>query len=192
MMEKLATAQDLQARIQSVLDTVNQEFVTLTDEQLSWKPALDRWSIIECLQHLNLAERFYIRSIQHKVDALGLIQMAPADQLIKSDWVGKMLLFAVNPAVKMKLPAPGIIRPRPVADLMPADVLKQFLELQTLLHTLLAKAVYMDWNQEKVMTLFGNWFKIRLGDAVRMLVLHSERHIGQAMRVKSEINTFTS
>lgn len=191
-MQKLETAHDLQTRLIAVLQTVEQAFIPLTDEQLRWKPALNTWSIVECLQHLNLAERFYIRNIQHKVDALGLLKTQPTDQILKSDWIGKAMLFAVDPQVKLKLPAPGIIQPRKAADLVPAEVMAQFMELQNLLHTLLDKAVYLDWNQEKVMTLFGNRIKLRLGDALRMLVAHTERHMKQAMRVKTEMVTFTN
>lgn len=190
-MQKLDTAHDLQARLLRVLETVKTELAPLTDAQLRWKPAPNRWSIIECLQHLNLAERFYIRNIQHKVDKVGLVQTNPADQVFESDWVGKAMLYAVDPQVKLKLPAPGLVRPRPATELVPADVMGQFLDLQTTLHTLLDKAVYLDWNQDKVMTLFGNWLKIRLGDAFLMLVAHTERHINQAMRVKAEMATFT-
>ncbi|GAB2569229.1 DinB family protein [Spirosoma areae] len=186
-MQKIQTAHDLQTRLSTVLETVDREFATLTEAQLRWKPAPDRWSILECLQHLNLAERFYIRNLQHKVETLGLIQTTPTDQLIESDWVGKAMLYAIDPQVKIKLPAPGITRPRPAADLVPTDVMGQFVELQTLLRTLLDKAVYLDWNREKVMTLVGNWLKIRLGDAFRMLVAHTERHMNQAMRVKAEL-----
>lgn len=189
-MQKLDTARHLQARIAFILDTVEREFGSLTDEQLRWKPAPDRWSILECLQHLNLAERFYIRNVQHKADALGLVQTSPADQAIESDWIGRMMLYAIDPQVKIKLPAPGMLRPRRVAELNPADVMAQFLELQTLLRDLLSKVVYLDWNNEKVMTMYGNWLKIRLGDALRMLVAHTERHLNQAMRVKSEMVTF--
>ncbi|GAB4041483.1 DinB family protein [Spirosoma jeollabukense] len=190
-MQKLTIAHDLQHRLKIVLETVEREFIPLTDEQLRWKSAPDRWSIVECLQHLNLAERFYIRNIQHKVDRLGLLQTNPTDQPVVSDWVGKAMLFAVDPTVKIKLPAPGMIRPRPAADLTPADVLRQFVELQTLLLSLLDKAVYLDWNREKLMSLFGNWLKIRLGDALRMLIAHTERHLNQAMRVKAEMAIFT-
>ena len=189
-MQKLDTARDLQTRITTILETVEREFAHLPDEQLRWKPSPDRWSILECLQHLNLAERFYIRNIQHKVDQLGLRQTNPQDQPLESDWVGKAMLWAIDPAMNVKLPAPGISRPRRAADLHPANVLAQFLELQTLLRGLLDKAVYLDWNQEKVMTLFGNWLKIRLGDALRMLVAHSERHLNQAMRVRTEMGNF--
>ena len=189
-MQKIDTAQDLQNRILSVLAILDGEFTLRSDRQLCWKPAPDRWSIIECLQHLNLAERFYIRNIQHKVDKFGLPQLIPTDQTLESDWIGKIMFYAVDPQVKIKLPAPGIIRPRPVDELMPREVIRQFTELQNLLHTLINKAVYLDWNQEKVMTLFGNWLKIRLGDALLMLVAHTERHINQAMRVKAEMDTF--
>lgn len=191
-MQKLTTAHELQARLSAVLATVEAEFSPLTDAQLRWKPAPASWSIIECLQHLNLAERFYIRNIQHKVDKLGLMQTNPIDQELKSDWVGKAMLYAVDPQVKIKIPAPGMIRPRPAAELVPTDVMGQFVELQTLLRNLLDKAVYLDWNQDKVMSLFGNWLKIRLGDAFQMLVAHTERHMKQAMRVKAEMATFAT
>lgn len=189
-MQKLDAALDLKNRLKTVLETVEREFSPLTDEQLRWKSAPNRWSIVECLQHLNLAERFYIRNIQHKIDKLGLVQTNPTDQPVISDWVGKIMLFAVDPTVKIKLPAPGMIRPRSAADLVPADVLGQFVELQTLLLSLLDKAVYLDWNQEKVMSLFGNWLRIRLGDVLNMLIAHTERHMNQAMRVKAEMATF--
>lgn len=189
-MQKLSTAHELQSRISAVLETVEQKFRPLTETQLRWKPAPDRWSIVECLQHLNLAERFYIRNIQHKVDQLGVLQTNPTDQVIESDWIGKTMLYVIDPQVKIKLPAPGMLRPRRAEDLDPTDVVNQFVELQTLLRDLLNKAVYLDWNQDKVMTMYGNWLKIRLGDAVRMLVAHTERHMNQAMRVKAEIPTF--
>ena len=190
-MNKLETAHDLQTRLSVILQTVEREFSPLTAEQLRWQPTANRpspgWSIVECLQHLNLAERYYIRNLQHKVDGLGLLQTQPADQVLASDWVGKVMLHIVDPQVKMKLPAPGIIRPRPVADLDPIVVMGQFNELQNLLHTLLDKAVYLDWNREKVASLFGQWLKIRLGDTFRMLVAHTERHLNQALRAKTEM-----
>ncbi|RIV21460.1 DinB family protein [Fibrisoma montanum] len=189
-MQKLETSRLLQQRLTVVLDTVAREFAPLTAEQFIWKPAPNRWSILECLQHLNLAERFYIRNIQHKVDALGLIQTEPTDQTLQGDLVGRSLRYTVDPQTTMKFPAPGMIRPRRVQELNPADVLAQFTELQTLLHDLLHKAVYLDWNQTKLSTLFGNWLKIRLGDALLMLVAHTERHLAQAMRVKAEMATF--
>ncbi|GAA4395556.1 DinB family protein [Nibrella viscosa] len=187
-MQKLETAYQLQERLRTVLTTVETEFRPLSDEQLNWRPAPDRWSIIQCLQHLNLAERFYIRNLQKKIDDLGLIQTIPTDQPIESDWVGRTLRYSVDPNTNLKLPAPSMIRPR--AELDTYSVLDQFVELQQLLHDLLDKAIYLDWNRTRMMSLFGNWIKIRVGDALIMLVLHTERHIRQALRVKEEMTTF--
>lgn len=189
-MQKLATAHDLQTRLTSILATVEREFAHLSDEQLRWQPAPGRWSIVECLQHLNLAERYYIRNMQHKIDAIGLVQTNPTDQSLESDVVGRVFRWIIDPQTKMKTPAPGIIRPRRADDLNPASVLAQFMELQTLLHDLLNKAVYLDWNQNRMPTMFGNWLKMRVGDVLQMLVAHTERHLNQAMRVKAEMATF--
>ena len=189
-MEKLATAHDLQTRLITVLDTVAREFAHLSDAQLRLRPAPGSWSVVECLQHLNLAERYYVRQLQHKTDRLGLVQHNPTDQTIESDWVGRLTLKFLDPKSKTKVPAPGIVRPRTASDLNPADVMSQFLELHTLQRDLLNKLTYLDWNSEKVPTMYGNWLKMRLGDVVRMLVVHTERHIQQALRAKGEIATF--
>ncbi|GAB3922402.1 DinB family protein [Larkinella terrae] len=189
-MQKLETAQQLQERIRTVLETVEREFRPLSDEHLNWKPDTKRWSITQCLQHLNLAERFYIRNIQKKVDDLRLVEGTPTDQALKSGLAGRLLRHTVDPKTKMKLPTASFMKPR--NDLDAGDVRKQFVELQQLLHDLLNKATYLDWNEEKLMTLFGNWLKINLGDALLMLVAHTERHINQALRVKQEAGAFLS
>lgn len=183
-MQKIETAQQLQERIRAVLTTVEREFRPLSDDQLNWKPDTRQWSITQCLQHLNLAERFYIRNLQKKVDDLGLIQTIPADQSLEAGLVGRMLRYAVDPATKLKVPTVSFMKPR--NDLNARDVMQQFIELQQLLHELLDKAPYLDWNREKLMTLFGNWIKINVGDAFLMLVAHTERHINQALRVKGQ------
>lgn len=187
-MNKLTTSTELQQRLQCVLDTVEREFRSLTVDQLRTKPPNGGWSIVECLQHLNLAERFYIRQLQHKVDKLGLVQHNPDDQVIESGLVGRLLIRIVDPKSKTKFPAPGVVRPRAAVDLDPADVMVQFVELQTLFRSLLDKAVYLDWNRDTTSTLFGSWLKIRVGDMVLMLVAHTERHMAQAMRVKAEVS----
>ncbi len=189
-MEKLATAHDLQSRLTIVLDTVTREFGHLSDAQLRTRPAPGQWSIVECLQHLNLAERYYVRQLQHKTDRLGLVQHNPTDQTLESDWAGRLMLKFLDPKSTTKIPAPGLIKPRSASDLNPAEVTSQFLELQTLQRDVLNKLTYLDWNSEKVPTLFGNWLKMRLGDVVRMLVVHTERHLQQALRAKAEIATF--
>ncbi|GAB3338973.1 DinB family protein [Larkinella ripae] len=187
-MQKLETAQQLQERIRAVLAIVEREFRPLTDEQLNWKPDTRQWSITQCLQHLNLAERFYIRNLQKKVDDLGLIQTQPTDQTLESGLAGRLLRYLVDPQTKLKQPALSFMKPR--NDLNGRDVMHQFMELQQLLLELLDKALYLDWNHEKMMTLFGNWLKINVGDAMQMLVAHTERHINQALRVKQQAGGF--
>ncbi|GAB3901692.1 DinB family protein [Larkinella knui] len=183
-MQKLETALQLQERIRTALETVEREFRPLSDEQLNWKPDTKRWSITQNLQHLNLAERFYIRNLQKKVDDLGLIQTNPTDQTLESSLFGRFMRYLIDPNTKMKIPTVPFLQPRNELDAR--DVMKQFVELQQLLHDLLDKATYINWNQEKVMTLFGNWIKIPVGDAFLMLVAHTERHINQALHVKQE------
>jgi len=185
-MQKLETARQLEERLNAVLDTVEREFRPLTDEQLHRKPASQPWSIVDCLQHLNLAERFYIRNLQHKVDALGLIQTQPTDQTLKAGLAGRLLRKAVDPQGSLPLPPPPLTTPR-TESLSAPDVVAQFVELQQLLKQLLDRATYLDWNGSQMPTLYGNWLKVNVGDALLMVVARTERYVNQAMRVKAAL-----
>src|SRR5262249_25079231 len=70
-----------------------QPFLRLTDEQLNYKPAPGKWSIVEIFGHLDITLDIYIRSI------LGRTTLAPdvPSETYRSGWLGDWLYTLTIP-----------------------------------------------------------------------------------------------
>ena len=75
----------------------------LSDEQLKWKAAPDRWSVFEVSEHIALAESFIFDLIS------GQVMKAPANPT-KTSGVTMEMIMAKVPDRTQKFPAPEPIR----------------------------------------------------------------------------------
>ncbi|HEV7349530.1 DinB family protein [Telluribacter sp.] len=170
----------------NILARVNDELERLTEVQKSWKPAADQWSIVECLAHLNLSNTYYIRQIQKKTDDARRVEVNPGDKRFSMSANGKLMLKVLDPASKMKIPAPLSARPRSNPD--PNAVFERFNELENLFLELVPQTAKLDLEQEKVISPFVSWLKFRVGDVLLFLTAHTQRHVNQAFRVMQAPN----
>jgi len=72
---------------------------------------------------------------------------------------------------------------------LPDDVLERFLFQQNKLIELIKKSENRSLTKLKVSTDIAPFIKMRLGDILRFIVYHNERHLIQAKKVLDEINT---
>ena len=79
------------------------EIGSVTDEQAHWKPAPDRWSILECLEHIVLAEATITGILQD----LGSAAPPPADAVAATD--AELTGLATDRSRRFE--APDAIRP---------------------------------------------------------------------------------
>lgn len=56
-------------QLQQTRDNLLKDIQGLTDAQLEYKPAPDRWSVIECLEHITLIEKAIWEGEQHLMQA---------------------------------------------------------------------------------------------------------------------------
>lgn len=160
--------------------TAVKKFKTLAIGQLNLKNAPEQWSILECIEHLNLYGDFYLPVIQqqllevpHKGDVAvfkpGVIGNYFAG-LMKTD-NGKLK--------KMKSPKDK----NPVNSSLSTTTLDRFLKQQQLLQSLLKQASAADLTKIKTAISLSKFIKLRLGDTLRFYVYHIERHIKQAEKI---------
>jgi len=175
------TRQRLLTEIQAIRKTVEQEFVTLADEQLLWKPAPERWGVLECLAHLNAASQYYTNQIKLKFS-----KGMPASTATDFDlsFNGKMMLGFVDPKSPRKIPSPSMFKPKPY-QLEASKVVARYLNILQELEESLQKAEDVDWNV-KIISPFTSLLKFRLGDVFLFVVAHHQRHLNQALRVLQE------
>ncbi|GAA4310951.1 DinB family protein [Nibribacter koreensis] len=170
----------LQDRVQQIKATAQAEFLSLEPAALNFKPQPNSWSILECLEHLNRYSRFYLPAFEK---AIAPALASGSAQLVKYSWFGKKSLEMVNPAGAKKHKT--LARMNPQNSQLTKAVLDEFLQHQdTLLH-LLSKATTADLNKKTVPVEFFQLLKLRLGEALEFVVLHEQRHLQQALRVKA-------
>lgn len=175
------TRQQLLEDIQHIRQTVSLEFKTLSEAQLLWKPAPERWGILECLVHLNAASQYYTNQLKLKFSQTPIRSSATDFEM---SFNGKMMLGFVDPASPRKIPSPGMFKPKPYHLDAPKVLERYFMILQDL-ENAIQSSEGVDWNQ-KIISPFTALLKFRLGDVFLFVVAHHQRHLNQAMRVKQE------
>lgn len=148
----------------------------LSDAQWKFKPAPDRWSVAEILEHLVLAEDFLLENTRQKV------MQAPAgkpDRDYKS--TDRMVLSAVADRSR-KVQAPASIQPR--GGRPPQEAWNRFLQARE--QTVAFLKSTQDLRDHVVDSPLG-----RPMDAYQWILYisaHTERHTKQMLEVKADPN----
>jgi hypothetical protein len=156
-------------------------FLRLADERLLYRPAPGKWSIAEIYAHLNLSMDQNIRSILSKI---ALAPDIPGDKY-RSGWLGDWFYEKIMPrpdgsVFKLKsMPAhsPG------VEDLDGREELEAFQRHCDALDDILRHVRTKDLRRIRIPFYMNGLIRLRLGDTLRYLVAHGERHLLQAQRI---------
>lgn len=152
-------------------------FKTLSEEQLNFKETPERWSILECLEHLNRYGEFYLPAIEN---ALRSDKGHHGKPVYKSgsigNWFANLMKVKNGRIVKMKTPSDK----NPSGSNLTSATIDRFLEQQEILTRLLNQARNANLTKTKVPISLAKFIKLRLGDTFRFFINHIERHIIQA------------
>jgi hypothetical protein len=156
-------------------------FLNLSPEILNYKPAPNQWSILECIEHLNLYGDYYLPEIERRIIESS---QASANSIFKSGLIGNYfanLMLVKNGSIKkMKTPKDK----DPQNSQLNSTTIERFLKQQEKLTNLLNKARTSDLTNIKCSISLSKWIKLRLGDTFRFLIFHIDRHLKQAENVK--------
>lgn len=82
----------------------------LDNESLNWRPDDRSWSIAQCLDHLNVANRTYLEAMRPTIEEArrqGKRRRGP----VRPGWFERWFVASMEPPPKRKLPAPKKIVP---------------------------------------------------------------------------------
>ncbi|CAM3825035.1 DinB family protein [Pontibacter korlensis] len=175
--------EQLSQTVRNLSDIVAHSFSSLSLVDLNYKPAPDKWSMLECLEHLNRYSRYYNPVLTKAV------AQSSSDEIyvtgINYSWIGKKSLEMVRPQNMKKHKTVKHMNPNN-SQLTRATVEEFLLHQQELLQ-LLYDARKVNLNRKAVPVEFFKLLKMRLGESLEFMVVHQERHIQQALRVKQEL-----
>ncbi len=183
-MTQAAHAEDLKKALLTIKDDVSKEFYYLEAEHLNLKPGENRWSAIQCIEHINLTNHIYINNFKAVLSKSKTGDYKNTS--VKSGFLGKMM-------TKMMSPKNGIIKYKsktfeqlipitakdPNARLMEHVVFENFMSDLDELVRLLDQSVDYPMSKMKVPS-FAKGVKFRVADAFTFLVAHTQRHLLQA------------
>ena len=149
-----------------------------SEVDLQRKKDTKSWSVIECLEHLNLYAVFYNKEIQKQLQNSDNIK---SDTFKSGYWGNK---FAVDMLPKKGMKTMNTFKSKnPIySKLNTEEVITNFLKNQEKLLELLEEAKQKDLNRIKTAITLP-LLKLRLGDTLRFVIHHNERHIVQAQKV---------
>lgn len=160
-----------------------QKLKQLSADELNFKKSANSWSILECIEHLNLYGDFYLSEIEKQILAG---KSKRSSGIFKSGLIGNyfanaMLVKPNGKIKKMKSPKDK----NPCNSKLTIITVDRFLKQQDYLERLLKEARDIDLTKVKTSISLTKFIKLRLGDTFRFLVYHIERHVLQAERVLS-------
>lgn len=155
-------------------------FQELTFDQLSYKG--QGWNILECIEHLNLYGNFYLVAIEKEIMQAKLARSTTFHSGLLGNYFANLMEVKQGKIFKMKTPKDK----NPMNRNLTIETLSRFLKQQEQLILLLNKSRSIDLTRNTVPISISRFVKLRLGDTLRFVVYHIERHVLQAERVCQE------
>lgn len=180
----------LQDLIQRTQDHLNQaeRYLQMDKEALNWKENSEKWSVLECMEHLNRYGDFYIPEISQRLQTG---KKASDTSRFKSGWLGNYFAESMLPKEKLNK-MKTFASMNPVGSQLDKGVLEKFITQQKQLLELLDKARKIDLNKTKTAISISKFIKLRLGDTFRVVIYHNYRHIVQVEKTLERQKAFTS
>lgn len=158
------------------------KYRSLSAEKMNWRAKHDNWSILECLEHLNLYGDFYIPEIKRKIESSNTQARENFNPGILGDYFAKSML------PKEKLNKMKTFKDKnPIGSELDKITIERFINQQEQILILLDKSREIDLNKTKTAISISKLIKIKLGDTFRIVVYHNERHLAQANKLMKAI-----
>ena len=152
----------------------------LSDAQLHQPPRDGGWSIAQIFEHLLVSHGLYLEKMR---PLIARTPRTPPAKPWHPTWFGRLIARAMDPKARrrrtQRVFTPGAPRSR---------VVEAFLDMQEEFAGLLGRADGLDWNALRLTSPVSRLIPLNLGDAFQILVLHAERHLLQAERVRAALD----
>jgi hypothetical protein len=173
---------DIVSALETTAAETPRRFGALTADQLNWRPAADRWSVAQCLEHLLTANAQLLDSVERATggEPPTLWQRVPGLPRL----FGRLLITSQAPTGTRKFVAPA--KARPAASVIAPDVVARFVAQQD---EVAARARALDGRSADRLIMvspFSLVITYSVLDGFRLIVAHQHRHLQQADAVTRE------
>lgn len=151
-------------------------------ENLNARQSSESWSVLECLEHLNLYGDFYIPEIKKQIANTPYKNTATH---FNSGKLGNYFANSMQPQPKMKKMATFADK-NPKGSQLNKNTIERFIQQQEEMLVLLKAGKGVNLTKTKTKCTLPI-IKFRLGDTFRFVIYHNHRHIVQAEGVLERV-----
>lgn len=184
------TSKDLLVRLHddvlAIIDAVK-ELKHLPASTLNWKENSEKWSILECLEHLNRYSAYYNNALRISISRA---KTSSDNFNVKSTWLGKKFIAMMHPDNTTKHKT--FARMNPIHSSLTKEVIDTFLTNQDDLLDLIKAASKIDLNKTSIRVEFLRILRMNIGDALQFVIAHEQRHLKQALAARSNAETLVT
>lgn len=164
-------------------------FQTVDKNKMVYCPEKGKWSIVQVLEHVNAFNRHYLPEIEKQLTVITYNHTS----WFNSGFFGERMVKSQKPTnvfeIKNKMrTTKNYSFPN---SLNVGSVLNEFLQHQDKLLQLLELAKQKDLNQLRFPLTFTKMIRLKLGDILRFLVAHEQRHMIQARNTLKAVGVST-
>ena len=156
---------------------------SLSPAQANWRPAPDRWSIAQCMDHLNITTGLLITPLNAAVmtaRSRGVLASGP----FRYGFIARWFLKALAPRGSRPVPAPKLYRPSS-SHLECTTVVSRFQEVQRSFIAVAESADGLDLARTRIAPPALALLRLPLGIWLLSTASHMLRHHNQAQDVRS-------
>lgn len=157
----------------------------LSDAQFNWHPGKGRWSIADCLQHLNVG----VSKVLPAFDAAiieGRAKGQHASGPFKYGWFSRMVAGSMEPPPKFRMKTVAMLRVPSTATYRVVELLPEFGRVRDRLAARVRQAQGLDLAHVRTISPINRLLRLPLGAYFQFILAHDRRHLWQAWQVRND------
>jgi hypothetical protein len=171
---------ELTSSIENSSKRVKQSFGSLSESQLNWKPAPEKWSVGECIDHLITTNRSYFPALEKIAAGEHKNSLWQSISPLSGMW-GSMLLKMVSPDYPKKAKTPAVFKPSNSS--VSKDIVDDFVKCNDQFISYLKKFDGINLKKTTIASPVNSFITYSLIDTLKIITYHEVRHLVQAERV---------
>lgn len=157
----------------------------LTEAQFNWHPGEGRWSIADCLQHLNIGVTQTLPAFDRAI-AEGRARGQTASGPFKYGWFSRLVAGSMEPPPKFRMKTVAMLRVPSAATYRAADLLPEFARVRDQLAARVRQADGLDLARVRTISPINRLLRLPLGAYFQFIISHDRRHLWQARQVRND------
>jgi hypothetical protein len=180
--------QDLLRQIDAIKADGNAVCAGLSDTQFNWRPGEGRWSVAECLVHLNLSVAATLPAFDRAIAegrAKGRTARPGVGGPIRYSWFSRWMIGSMEPPPKRRMKTFPIFAVPEGRTHALSRVLAEFAAVRDQLAERVRRADGLDLQGNRTISPVTRLLRMPLGAYLQFVIAHDRRHLWQARQVRS-------